>query len=388
MIQRFGKLALVQDALPLLGGAEKVLETILEVVPDASIYALVHEPRAFRGTVFDGREIRTSPLNRFPLVRRLHRTYLPLYPWAVEQLDVRGHDIVMSLSYAAAHGVLVRPDQLHIAYVYTPLRHAWHATQEFLESLTPARRALAGWLLHRFRVWDQAAAARVDHFVAISHWIARAIRRAYGREAQVIYPPVDVEAFEPMSPRRDYYVALTRLVRHKRVDVLIRAFAQLPHPLLVIGDGPERERLAAALPPNVELLGRKSDAELRELLGRARGLVHAAEEDFGIGLVEAQAAGCPVVAYAGGGALETVLPGRTGLLFPSPTPEAVAAAVRELEERRHLFHTEALVDNAKRFARSRFKLALAELLERQWAAFRSRDRHADGSAATSPTGPA
>ena len=366
------KIGLVQDALPFLGGAEKVLAAILELVPDAPIHTLIYDPEPFRGTVFEGHDIRTSPLNCFPLARRRHRAYLPLYPWAVERLDVQEHDVIVSLSYATAHGVLARPDQLHLAYSYTPLRQAWHGAREFRESLPRLTRAAADLVFHYVRIWDRAAAGRVDRFVAISNWIARCIRRAYGRESIVIYPPVDVEAFEPLSPRRDYYVALSRVVAHKRVDVLVEAFRELPYTLVVIGEVPQRNRLAADLPANVQLIGRCSNTELRRLLGRARALVHAAKEDFGIALVEAQAAGCPVIAYGRGGAAETVIPGRTGLLFPEQTASSAAAAVLEFESVRSEFRTEELVRNAQRFAKDRFQREFGRLLEEEWLAFRSR----------------
>lgn len=361
---------LVQDALPCVGGAERVLEAVIELFPLAPIHTLIHEPDAFEGTPLETHEIRTSWLDAVPFARSHHRAFLPLFPWAIESLDLREHDAVVSFSYATAHGVLLRPDQLHISYTYTPLRQAWHARHEFRESTPRFRRLAADAVLHYLRMWDVAAARRVDRFVAISEWIARCIHRAYGRTAQVVHPPVDVDAFKPLSPRDDYYVAVGRLAPHKRVDVLLEAFRRLPYRLVIVGDGPERDRLESSAPLNVEFLGRCPDEELRELLGRARAFVHAAEEDFGIALVEAQAAGCPVVAYERGGAAEIVIPGRTGALFSDRSPRGVAEAIRRFEVTRTGYGVEAQVENARRFSRSRFQSEFSEVLEREWEAFR------------------
>lgn len=366
------QVGLVQDALPYLGGAEKVLEAVLELVPSAPLHTLVYDPSAFQGTPLARCDIRTSWLDHVPFARSRHRALLPLYPWAMESLDVREYDAVLSFSYAAAHGVLVRPDQLHVCYTYTPLRHAWHARHEFLASLSPLSRVGAELLLRRFRQWDVAAARRVDRIVAISSWIARCIRRAWGRSSRVIYPPVEVDAFEPLTPREDHYVAVGRLAPHKRTEVLLEAFRHLPRRLLVVGEGSERSRLESRAPANVEFLGRVPRDTLRELLGRARALVHVAEEDFGIALVEAQAAGCPVVAYAGGGASEIIVPGQTGVLFHEPNPDAAVRAIREFESVRSRLRIEAMMENARRFSRDRFQREFGDFLEREWESFRKR----------------
>lgn len=364
-------IALVHEALPCFGGAERVLETVADLFPGAPIHTLVHRPSAFVGTGLADRDVRTSFIDRIPGARRHHRLLLPLFPLAVERFDLSAYDLVVSMHYAAAHGVLTRPDQLHVSYTYTPLRQAWHAHHEYLRSLTRSRRLAARPLLHYVRLWDRTAADGVDRFVAISRWIAACIWRAYRRRAQVIYPPVDVEAFVPRGSREDYYVTVARLVPHKRVDLIVDAFARIRRPLLVVGEGPERDRLVDRAPRNVEFTGRVTDEELAELLGRARGLVHAAEEDFGIALVEAQAAGCPVVAYSGGGAREIVVDGRTGVLFEARTSEAVREAVASLE-RRPRPRVEDLRQSAERFSKDRFEREFLRLLETEWEAFRRR----------------
>jgi glycosyltransferase involved in cell wall biosynthesis len=364
-------IALVQDALPCLGGAERVLETVAELFPAASVYTLVYEPRAFVGTGLGERRIHTSFIDRLPGAHRNHRAFLPLFPLAIERFDLTAYDIILSSHYAVAHGVLARPDQLHISYTYTPLRHAWHYHHEYLRTLSAPARWVAGPILHYLRMWDRAAADRVDRFLAISDWVAACIWRAYRRKATVVYPPVDIEAFQPKPGQGDHYIAVARLEPHKRIDLIVDAFARLGRPLFVVGDGSERGRLMDRAPSNVEFLGRVTDAELADLLARARGLVHAAEEDFGIALVEAQAAGCPVVAYAGGAAGEIVQDGRTGILFQRQTGEALEEAVRTLE-RTPRFRTQDLVRNAERFSKARFERELERVVTREWQAFGER----------------
>jgi glycosyltransferase involved in cell wall biosynthesis len=365
-----GSIALVQDALPVYGGAERVLETVGELFPHAPIHALVFNRPAFAGTPLADREVLTSFLDRLPGARRHHRRLLPLFPLAIESLDFTPYDMVVSFHYAVAHGALTRPDQLHVSYTYTPLRQAWHFHHEYLRSLPAASRVIARPILHYVRLWDRAAADRVDRFVAISRWVAACIWRAYRRRAPVVYPPVDVEAFVPNGHRGDYYVTVTRLEPHKRVDLVVEAFAGLDRPLLVVGAGPEHAKLARRATSNIEFLGRVTDAQLADVLGRARGLVHAAEEDFGIALVEAQAAGCPVVAYSGGGASETVLDGRTGVLFHRQTAEAVREAVRSLELVPRLSDVD-MRRNAEQYSKASFKARFERLLEREWALFRT-----------------
>jgi glycosyltransferase involved in cell wall biosynthesis len=366
-------IALVQDALPCFGGAERVLETVADLFPTAPVYTLVYEPGAFVGTRLGERRIHTSFIDRLPGAHRNHRAFLPLFPLAIERFDLTAYDIILSAHYAVAHGVLARPDQLHISYTYTPLRHVWHYHHEYLRTLRAPTRWVAGPILHYLRMWDRAAADRVDRFLAISDWVAACIWRAYRRKAIVVHPPVDLEAFQPQPVRGDHYITVARLEPHKRVDLIVDAFARLGRPLFVVGDGSARGRLMDRAPSNVEFLGRVTDAELADLLARSRALVHAAEEDFGIALVEAQAAGCPVVAYAGGGAGEIVEDGRTGILFERQTVEALEEAVLALE-RAPRFRTEDLVRNAQRFSRARFEEELERVMTREWQAFGGRRR--------------
>jgi glycosyltransferase involved in cell wall biosynthesis len=297
-------IALVQDALPFMGGAERVLETTLEVYPSSPVYTLVYNPQAFTGTALARSEIHTSFINRLPLARRKYRSYLPLMPLAIEQFDLGGYDIVLSFNYAVAHGVLIRPGQMHLSFTHTPLRQAWHFYHQFLQSAgleAGPKSWAARVLLHYLRLWDQAAAARVDQFIVPSRWVARAVRRAYNRSAEILYPPVEVDRYCPLSPRAQTYIVVSRLVPHKKVGLIVEAFSRLGLPLVIVGDGPEQESLRSRSAANIRFLGRQPQQALQELLGRAKAFVHMAEEDFGIAPVEAQAAGCPVIAYGRGG---------------------------------------------------------------------------------------
>jgi glycosyltransferase involved in cell wall biosynthesis len=367
-----GSIALVQDALPFFGGAERVLDAVVELVPDAPIHTLVFKPCAFEGTRLQDHPVRTSFIDRLPGAHRRHRAFLPLFPLAIESFDLTAYDLVLSFNYAVAHGVLTRPDQLHVSYTYTPLRHLWHFHHEYLRTLSAPRRWLTRPLLHYLRLWDRAAADRVDSFVAISRWVASCIWRAYRRSSVVVHPPVDVDAFSPGGPKGDHYVTVSRLEPHKRLDLVVDAFSRSGRPLLVVGEGTERARLMERAGSNVSFLGRVPDREVADVLARARGLVHAAEEDFGIAMVEAQAAGCPVVAYSGGAASEIVADGCTGLLFPRQTVQAVEKAVEALEALPPL-RTAELRASAERFSKERFQRRLCRVLEREWESFQAGD---------------
>lgn len=362
------KIALVQDALPFRGGAERMLEAVLEILPQASLYTLVYNAPAFHGTRIAARQVHTSFIDRLPGARQSHRAYLPLFPFAIEQFDFSDYDLIISFSYAVAHGVLARPGQRHICFCYTPLRYAWHQYHAAFRQGGPGA-GLRSWplriLLHYLRLWDQAAASRVDGYVAVSNWVAQLVWRAYRRPARVIYPPVEVDHFTPLSPRQDYYMVLSRLVPHKRVDLIVEAFSRSGRPLIVVGAGEEQSRLSRLASSNVQILGWQPEEKVRSLLARAKALVHAAEEEFGIALVEAQAAGCPVIAFGRGGAAETVIPGKTGLLFPDQTVESILEAVEIFENSRLLFSVDDLRWNAERFRKERFQQEVLNLIEQQ-----------------------
>jgi glycosyltransferase involved in cell wall biosynthesis len=364
------KVAIVHDWLVTYAGAERVLEQMLAVYPDADLFSLIDfvpdQERAFLG----GRRARTSFLQRLPGIRRRYRSFLPLMPLAIEQFDLSGYDLVLSSSYAVAKGVLTGPDQLHVCMCYSPMRYAWDLQHQYLREtgLDGIRGIPARWLLHRIRMWDYRTANGVDDFIAISHFIARRIRKVYRRESTVIYPPVDVENFTPEGTREDFYVTASRMVPYKRIDLIVEAFAAMPERrLVVIGDGPEASRIRERGAPNVQFLGQQPFQVLRDHLRRARAFVFAAEEDFGIAPLEAQACGTPVVAYGKGGVLETI-PGLTsaqpaGVLYDQQDPEALRLAVATFEAEMTRFTPEVCRQNALRFAPRRFRKEISDHIQ-------------------------
>jgi glycosyltransferase involved in cell wall biosynthesis len=354
------RVAFVVDALPGIGGGEKTLFVALEVFPQADIFTLVYNRQAFANTPLAIKRIVTSYLDRLPLAHTRHRLLLPLMPYAVERFDLSGYDLVVSFSYAVAHGVRVNQGAPHLSYTYTPMRYAWSSIN--LDGTRSHKSPLLELTMRKFRQWDKTAADRVHEFAAISGEVASRIRSAYDREARVIYPPVETDRFAPNRQRGDFFVTLSRLVPHKRIDMVVEAFSHLKLPLKIIGQGPERKRLETGAAKNIEFLGYQSEASVAQLLGSARGFVCAAEEDFGIAMVEAQAAGCPVIAYRGGGALETVIDGVTGLFFAEQSAVSLIGAVQRFEEMDGCFRSRELVENAQRFRKSRFTESFQEFV--------------------------
>jgi glycosyltransferase involved in cell wall biosynthesis len=382
------RVAVVHDWLYTVGGAERVLQAILRCYPRADLHCLfdlMEEPG--RRLIGYERSI-TSFLQRMPLLRRHHRLFLPLMPLAIEQLDLRGYDLVISSSYAVAKGVLTGPDQLHVSYVHSPMRYAWDLQGQYLRE-SRLQSGLSSWaarlLLHRMRLWDVRTAAGVDRYVANSRFVARRIHKLYGRQASVIHPPVRVPDEPPCLARQGFFLTASRLVPYKNTRAIVAAFTDLlPRERLVVaGTGPEAARLRAVAGPNVEMAGWVDDARLRELMARAAAFVFAAEEDFGIVAVEAQAMGTPVIALGRGGARETVVadgPAPTGLFFLSPEPAGIAAAVRRFLAQPGKFRPAACHANAIRFNEDRFAREFRALVDDAYAAFAiERDWH-DGPA--------
>lgn len=370
------KIALVQDALPFIGGAEKLLEAVLEIFPEAPIFTLIYNPKAFKGSTIGRHSVQASFINGLPGAKRGYRNYLPLFPLAIEQFDLSSFDVILSFSYAAAHGVLAVPGQRHISFKYTPLRQAWHQYQQFVNR-RGSRFGFASWperiILHYLRLWDLAAAQRVDQFAAVSNWVAGLIWQSYRRSAQVIYPPVSVQNFQPLEPRDNYYICVSRLARRKKLDLIVAAFTRLGLPLVVIGEGPEAKRLKSMAGPNIRIAGWQPDEIVQQLLGRARAFVHVAEEEFGIAMVEAQAAGCPVIAYGKGGAAETVVDGETGLLFQEQSIGSVMGTVEKFESGESKFEVSELRRNAERFNKQRFQQETMELVMGETSVFQNQE---------------
>jgi len=348
-----------------------VLAEILRTYPTAELFALVDFLSDGDRQALDGRRAITSFIQRVPFARSAFRLLLPLFPSAIESLDVSGYDLVISSSHAVAKGVRTRAGQVHVCYCYTPMRYAWDLREQYLARTGfdhGLRGLIARRMLSRLRAWDRAASARVDHFVAISRYIADRIRRCYGRDSTVIYPPVSVEPMAAPPARGECYVTVSQLVPYKRVDLIVQAFAQIPdRQLLVIGDGPERRRIEPSAPQNVRFAGWLPDRERDRRLAAARAFVFAAEEDFGIAPLEAQAFGTPVIAYAGGASSETIAglssDEPTGILFPEQSAAAIVEAVREFERAPSRIRSDACRSNARRFGVERFRQEFRAFVE-------------------------
>jgi glycosyltransferase involved in cell wall biosynthesis len=383
------RVAIVHDWLVVYGGAERVLKELLTLFPDADLYSTVCFVPDDQHSFLDGRPVHTTFIQRLPGAAKRYRSYLPLMPLAVEQLDLAPYDLVISSSYAVAKGVVTGPDQLHVCYMHSPARYAWDLQHSYLREAgldRGVRSVLARLLLHYIRIWDVRTANGIDSFVANSHFVARRIRKVYRRDASVIYPPVDVEAFTPgddgaSCAKEDFYLTASRLVPYKRIPLIVEAFAAVmpDKRLVVIGDGPEMPAVRAKAGPNVTVMGYQPERVLRDHLRRARAFVFAAEEDFGIAPLEAQACGTPVIAYGRGGSLETIrgLGGAgaraaaapTGVHFSEQTPAAIAAAVARFEAESERITPAGCRDNALRFAAPRFRDLFHHHIERELRAF-------------------
>ena len=354
-------LALVHDWLNQIGGAEDVLETLVEMFPRAPIYTSIYWPEVMPPAYREW-DIRTTWMDRLPGIYRHHQPYLPLYPLAFSQLDLSGYDLVLSNKSGFCHTVR-SGDATHVCYCLTTTRYVWDFdAYAAREAIPPLVRGALRPLVALLRRWDWRAAQRVDHFVAISHAVQERIRRYYGRESALIYPPVETSRFHTSAVQDDYYLIVSRLIPYKRIDIAVRAFNLLGLPLVIAGDGRDREPLEELAGPNVTFLGRVPGAELSDLFARCRAYVLPGVEDFSITPVQAQAAGRPVIAFAAGGALDTVVEGQTGCFFPTQTPESLAQAVREFDP--ETIDPQDCVRNAARFDSGVFKRELSRFIAR------------------------
>lgn len=368
------KIAIVHDWLVTYAGAETVLAEMLQLYPTADLYSIVDFMPEQSRTFLAGRPVHTTFVQQLPQAGKRYRSYLPLMPLAVERMDLSGYDLVISSSHAVAKGVITRPDQRHICYCYSPMRYAWDMREEYLREAgldSGLRGVAARFVLERLRKWDLANSGRVRQFIAISRFIADRIHSCYGREASVIYPPVDTAYFTPEGPRSDFYLAASRMVPYKRLNLIVQAFAQLPdRRLVVIGEGPQFESVRAVAGANVELLGYQPRNVMRDYLRQARAFLFAAKEDFGILPLEAQACGTPVIAFGAGGSLETIRglgcsdkDPATGLFFAEQTETSLASAVRQFEQNETAFRPECCRENALRFAPERFRQEFAQFVQ-------------------------
>lgn len=356
------RVAIVCDWLVVYAGAERVLEQILKIYPNADLFCLVDFlPEDQRDFIMQ-KETHTSFIQNLPRAKKSYRSYLPLMPLAIEQLDVSAYDLVISSSHAVAKGILTGPDQVHISYVHSPIRYAWDLQHQYLQEAN-LTHGIKGWMakaiLHYIRLWDYRTAHGVDHFIANSEFIARRIKKVYGREADVVYPPVDVDAYEICEDKEDFYLTASRMVPYKKIKLIVEAFNEMPDKqLVVIGDGPEYGKIKEIAKGNIVLMGYQPFAVLKEKMQKAKAFVFAAEEDFGITPVEAQACGTPVIAYGKGGALETIrgqeCEDSTGLFFYRQTTEAIIEVVRSFEMLSTDIVPQICRNNAERFSTERF----------------------------------
>jgi glycosyltransferase involved in cell wall biosynthesis len=359
------KIALVHDHLVQDGGAERVLQALQDLYPSAPTFVLFHD-RARANPVFLDRDIRTSFLQKIPFGVKHYQWFLPLMPAAVERLDLREFDVVISSSSGFSKGIITRPDTLHICYCHTPTRYLWSDTHTYLAELkrNALVKATVQSMLPSLRQWDRAAADRVDHFIANSKTVARRIQKYYRRDSDVIYPPVDVENITVADKPGSYYLVGGRAVSYKRFDLAVEAFSRLKIPLKVFGVGPALDALKARAKPNVEFLGRVSDEEKATLYRGAIAFLHPQEEDFGITAVEAMAAGRPVIAYPKGGAAETVVPGVTGEFMDEQSWESLGDAILKFKPER--YDPQTIRRHAEQFSTTNFQEKMRAMVDEQW----------------------
>lgn len=367
------KSALVHDWLITEGGAEKCVQSFLNINPDFDLYSLIDFfPDEYRQRMLGGKVAKTSFIQNLPTAKSNHRKFLPLFPLAVEQFDLTSYDLILSSSTSVSKGVLTHNNQLHVCYCHSPMRYAWDLYYQYLEeaNLTKGMKGwLAKYLLHRMRTWDIISTNRVDHFIANSHFIARRIKKVYRRDADVIYPPVDTASFNLYENKEDFYLTASRMVPYKKIDIIVEAFSQMPtKKLIVIGSGPDYEKIRAKATKNVEFLGYQPFEQLKFYMQRAKAFIFAAEEDFGIIPVEAQACGTPVIAYGRGGSLETVSPD-TGTFFYSQNANAISDAVKDFERKEVRFEPYKIRLHAENFSLQRFEEQIKCYLNAKYEGF-------------------
>jgi glycosyltransferase involved in cell wall biosynthesis len=367
------RVAVIQDMMVGYAGSERVLEQMIAVFPNADLFAIVDFVPDTQRRFLQGKKPVTSFVQKLPFAKSKYRFYLPLMPLAVEQFDLSSYDLVLSSSHAVAKGVLTGPDQLHVCMCYSPIRYAWDLQHQYLKETNLTRgfkSTLARLILHYMRLWDARTSNGVDVFIAISKFISRRIRKAYGRDSVVIYPPVDTSSFVPGVAKEEFYLTSSRLVPYKRIDLIVEAFAQMPEKrLVVIGDGPEMTKIRAKAASNIQILGYQPFEVLREHLQKAKAFVFAAEEDFGIAPLEAQACGTPVIAFGKGGSLETVKDGVTGLFFSEQSVPSIVDAMSRFEATS--FDPVAIRHHAELFSEERFRQELKLLVDSKWSEFQS-----------------
>ncbi|RCR71336.1 glycosyltransferase family 4 protein [Larkinella punicea] len=372
------KVALVHEWLVTFAGSESVVEQILQLYPQSDLFTLVDFLPDSQRPLILNKTATTSFIQKLPWAKKKYRTYLPFMPLAIEQFDLSAYDVVVSSSHAVAKGVLTGPNQLHICYCHSPMRYAWDLYHQYLNESglkTGVSGALAKLILHYIRLWDYQSAQRVDYFVANSRYIARRIRKVYGRDADVIYPPVDTGKFVLCEQKENYYLTASRMVPYKKINLIVETFATMPDKrLVVVGDGPDFEKIKRLATPNIELVGYQSDAVLISYMQKAKAFLFAAEEDFGITPVEAQACGTPVLAYGKGGVLESVVNQKTGLFFDRQQVDSLTECVQRFEQSADQFDPAAIHQHAQRFSRETFRQEFDRYVTRKTTEWFSADQ--------------
>src|SRR6266849_6117666 len=357
------KVALVHDYLNQMGGAERVVLALHEIFPDAPIYTSIYDPERV-DDAFQKMDIRTSFMQKLPLVKKHHQPFLPFYPFAMERLDLRGYDLVLSSSSAFAKGVVTRPDTMHICYCHTPMRWCWNY-EEYVEREHLGRmpRSILPFFISGLRVWDQTSSMRVDHFIANSPVVADRIRKYYRRDAVVIPPPVEARrfTFDATTRAEEYFLIVSRFMPYKRIDLAIEACNRLQLPLVIIGSGRDENRLKSIAGPTIRFMGRLSDEEVLHYYAHCRAFILPGEEDFGITPLEAQASGRPVIAYAAGGALATIVDGITGIFFREQTVESLTTVLASFNER--AFNSSVICNHALEFDTPRFRRRILQFID-------------------------
>ncbi len=358
------KIAIVCDWLTTQGGAEKVILSLHRLFPDAPIFTSIYNPDKVKG--FENATIYTSGIQHLPFAKKKHQLYLQLMPRAFEKFNLNEFDIVISSSHSCAKGVITKPQTLHVSYCHSPMRYAWENSINYVKQykINPLVKAAAPWLLHKIRLWDRLSADRVDYFIANSHYIQRRIHKYYRRPSTVIHPFIDTKQFTSGGPREDFYLAVGRLTPYKKFDLLVETFNQTGLPLKIVGTGISENDLRQQAKSNIQFLGFVPDEELQKLYSTAKALVFPQLEDFGIIPLEAMASGCPVIAYADGGALETVIDGKTGVYFHEQTPEALKKAIRKRATID--FDHQKIEDHAKTFSEEQFQKEITKFIEKKW----------------------
>ena len=369
------KVAIVQEWLVTVGGSDKVVKAIQDVFPDADIYTLVARKEVCDELGIPWEKVHTSFIQKMPLGTKKHRAYLPLFPFAIEQFDLRGYDVVISSSHCVAKGVLTKADQLHICYCHSPIRYCWDMYNEYLEE-SHLDKGFKSWLvrlmLHPIRQFDAIAGSRVDYYISNSDYVGQRIRKTYRRKATTIHPNIDISNFELCNDKQEYYLASSRLVAYKKIDTIIEAFNQMPDKkLVVIGGGPNLEAYRKLANDNVTVMGYQPFDVLKDKMQHAKAFVFAADEDFGMIPIEAQSCGTPVIAYGHGGSLETVNGGKTGLFFNEQTSEAIVEAVNKFESMgSQPFAPADCRQWAEGFSEERFKREIKEFVEEKYEEFK------------------